>query len=173
MSNPPSSNYIKAKSRRQLRREIDQGKLVINKAGSNDIDNQPGTTAIGNPTYNPDGVSQPDTITGNVSFDNTISLHMGGMGIGSTDAPVLQARPHSTELDGTGPEKTAERFRNRSKLGDKANSLPYSFIQAGSNDSQPGVTYNSGSNFKQLDRTTGPDPDRIPRYRVRDKNPSK
>jgi hypothetical protein len=171
MSNPPSSNYIKVKSRRTLRREIDQGKLVVLKAGSNDIDNQPGTTAIGNPTFNPDGVHQPDTITGNEHSGDTISLHMGGMGIGSVGTPPTHGRAHKTELDGTNQEIITDKFRNRIKSYDeKANSLPHSFIEAGSNDSQPGVTYDSGSNNKQLNRTTGLDPDRLRRYRLRDKS---
>jgi hypothetical protein len=168
MSNPPSSNYIKVKSRKKLRKEILDSKQAILKAGSNDIDNQPGSTSISGPISNPTGVHQPNTITTNVQFGETYTSHVGGMGVGSVEGPPEKPRDSLSSNDTHYPYTNTQKWRQMNKqVEHPANLIPQSGMIYGSNDNQPVGTTGAGSLTKQPDRTTAKDPERRKRYKKR------
>lgn len=170
MSNPPSSNYIKVKSRRALRRENEASLQRIYKAGTNDIDNQPGATGINTPISSITGVPQPDTVTSDVQFGEALTTYSGDMGKGSVGMPPEKPRPILTSNELHYPYSYTQRQRQLNRDQDyPADNIQQSGMSAGANISQPEATTKSGTVAKYTDRTTGPDPQRLSRERLRRK----
>lgn len=155
------SNYIKVKSRKQLRREIEKSQLKIDKAGSND--SQPGGVQNAGPIRNPTGVPMPgDHQASNIFWGEGLTTSQGGMGTGGVGAPTEQARSAITLSEAVYPYSITARQSVQYKvqeLSDMANSR----IEPGTNEQNPLASENAGSVVNAVERTTGLDKDRIER----------
>ena len=163
-----SSNYIKIKSRRLLRRQIKASKQNINTAGSNDLDNTPGSTRGSTSTPTETTTMMSGQYSSNeVFFGESLSLQSGGMGMGSVSVPPEKPRDSSTSENMGAYYKTSTSIRdlNRPRNAD----LPGSYIEPGSVESNPLEGGQAGSVTQETERTTSVDGDRIKRTRARDR----
>lgn len=163
-----SSNYLKIKNRRLLRRQIRDSKQLIQTAGSNDADNMPGSVSGSSNTENSTGVPMPNSYYNTeVFYGDSLSLHSAGSGVGSVGMPPEQPR-EPINSDGIGPRaKIASTIRD--SLRPRNADLPGSQIQAGSNIQNPLGNSYAGEMSEELDRTTSLDGYRNERFRNRDR----
>ena len=171
---PESYNYIKTRSRRELWNLIKKSKQIIFKAGTNDVDNQPGSTTEGNPTRNPTGVPQPGQYEPEAEV-NKIVVERGriapsSFGAGNVDQPSEgKIKPLNTnDQIYHYPYIQSQNWRDRTLLCDNSlTPLDIHKTEAGSIENQPAGTNNAGELSKEPERTTGLDGNRIVRERQR------
>lgn len=163
-----SSNYIKIKSRRLLRRQIRASEQATQIAGTNDISNNPGSVSPNSPLQNPTGVNAPNSFSVTEAFyGESLSLNSAGSGLGSVQMPPEQPRAPISS-DGLGPRyKIATTIRDM--LRPTNPNLPGSEIQAGSNLQNPLGSGQAGNMSEELERTTSIDGYRSVRTRDREK----
>lgn len=172
MNSIPTSNYIKVRSGRSLRRQNSRSEQRIQIAGSNDVDNQPGKTVNSASLITTlTGVPQPNQVTTDVQFGETPTTKQGGMGTGSVGMPPLVPREPLSSRDLVYPFSYTHRLRQWNQLsGDSLLSdidKPDVTNNAGSNWQQPDKTTRSGDVFIETDRTVGKDQERLGRTRNR------
>jgi len=155
------SNYIKVKSRKQLRREIEKSMLKIDKAGSND--QQPGTTQVNNPVRNPTGVPMPGAHeNSSIFWGEGLTTTQGGMGSGGVGAPPEVARKAISSSEAIYPYSVTAHKSVQYKIQELSD-MPNSRIVAGTNEQNPFASQNAGSITNALERTTSLDKDRVER----------
>jgi len=171
---PQSSNYIKTRSRRELWKLIKDSNQILFKAGSNDIDNQPGSTTAGNPIRNETGVPQPGQHEPGVNVNKVVCetgrITASSYGAGNVEQPSEGTKKPLNSSDQLyyPPYIQSQSWRDRTLLNDAPSSLADRHAaEAGSIDQQPAGTANAGEMTKELERTTGLDGNRINRERTR------
>ena len=162
---PESSNYIKVRSGRSLRRQNAESQQRIQIAGSNDISNQPGANGIHTPIRTLTGVLQPGQYEVSAAFfGETLTTRTGGMGSGGVEMPPLKPRAALDARDAIYPFNYNSRWLGQNKVSDSQD-LPFSQIVAGSVEVNPSEVVNSGSIVNALERTTSLDGNRATRAR--------
>jgi len=162
---PQSSNYIKIKSGRMLRRQNSNSQQRVQIAGSNDIDNQPGGTTAHTPIRTLTGVLQPGSYdVVDPFFGETLTTRIGGMGSGSVGEVPIKARGALSVADAPYPFNYNSRWTAQNKVADTQN-LPQSRIIAGSVEVNPSEVVKSGNMSNALERTTSLDGNRHLRAR--------
>lgn len=163
-----SSNYIKVKSSKRLKTDNRNAKIGNPIAGSNDVENQPGSTTSHGPITTATGVNQPNTITSGIWFGETYTSASGGMGIGAVDAPPQVSGPPLTSDRLIYPYSYSQRQRRRNQLTEpRIDSLGEVRITSGQVENNPSGVSTSGEVRNELDRTTSKDDNR--KYRTRDR----
>jgi hypothetical protein len=160
-------NNIKVKSGRMLRRQNRDSQQQITKAGSNDVDNQPGKVGQNNPIRNETGVPQPGQFqpSPNIFWGETLTVQIGGMGVGGVGMPPETPRSPIISVPFS-PYPFSDSFRPRMLLNDPPpNPIGTRGILAGSNEDQPYSATHAGSIENALERTTSLDKDRPQRAR--------
>ena len=171
---PQSENYIKTRSRRELRRLIKNSNQIILKAGTNDIDNQPGSTTSGNPIRNETGVPQPGEYAPEVQTNKIVSetgrITSSSFGSGNVEQPPADPKKplNSTNQIYYPPYVQSQTWRDRTLLNDAPSTIADRHTTvAGEVDQQPFGTNNAGELSKEPERTVGLDGNRIVRERTR------
>lgn len=169
MTNPPSSNYIKVKSRRRVKRENEESHLRKTKAGT--MYEMPGKAHLQSPIRSITGISMPQSfVPTEVDFGETLTTRSAGTGKGTVHMPPEQARPILTSHMQIYPWSFTQRWRAWGKLADSPLSdIDRPYVQAGAIWCNPSATTGPGSMHKELERTSGPDSNRIKRTRRREK----
>lgn len=166
-----SDNHLKTKSGRRLRREIQDSKQRIVKAGSNDVSNQPGSLLRVHEV-----IFQPQTISTGVWFGEAFTTRSGGDARGGVGMPPLSPRAALHSDDAVFPYAYSQRWRQLNiRASDVQSDIdrPNVTNNAGANLIPPTGVTRSGSLVKELDRTSGPDNNRRKRTEARQRRHSR
>lgn len=162
---PQSSNYIKVRSGRALRRKNEESEQRKTIAGSNDVDNMPGASTTG-PHRNPTGVPMPGQYETSVEFGEGLSTRVSGMGISGVGMPVEVPRDPLSSAN-LYPYSTMDKQNDLMKQANPGELEGSSILADGTVEYNPSNVVNSGTVHIELERTTSIDGDRIKRTRAR------